>query len=446
MNDTTQSELTRIQGIERGLLSCIMQDDGDAIDDAAELVVPADFGHHIHGVVFGVCLELRASNSPVTLATVFERLSATGAAKDLGSPEWLSDTWSLEPTAMHTRHYASQIRESSDRRKFRHAAASIQSIAGQPMRSAADAVAESEQILFGLGDSQKSEQAVSAGELVRDGLERIDRRIGGDEPNGILTGFRDLDDFLGGLKPGNQIVIGARPSCGKTALAAAIAVNVVNAGIPVHFFSMEMSREEITERIISMRSSIPLKVIQRGQNPDGRKITGEQVERIQTAAESFRQCPFYLDDNCGLTAARLASSVRRAVRRRGVKLVVIDYLQLMSPENERDPRHLQVGTLARRVKQMARLCNVPVILLAQLNRENEKRSGGKPRLSDLRESGEIEAHADVVVLLNPQAERPVDNDQFRLIDVIIAKHRNGPTAEVTLGYRGPVVRFESVAK
>ncbi|HEV3438420.1 MAG TPA: DnaB-like helicase C-terminal domain-containing protein, partial [Gemmata sp.] len=423
--DTIQTELSRIQGIERGLLSCVLQADEDAIDDAAELVGPEDFGFSVHGTIFSVCLELRATNSPITLVTVFERLMASGAAKDLGdcSAEWLSETASIEPTAMHTRYYAGLIRESADRRKFRYAAAEIQSIANQPMRSAADAVAESEQILFGLGDSQKIDQAVSAAELVRDGLEQIDVRIGRDEPDGLLTGFPDLDYFLGGLKPGNLVVVGARPSCGKTALAVAIATNAAADGIPIHFSSLEMSRGEITDRILSMKSGVPLKAIQTGRMPDGRRMIGEQIDRIQTAANAFRQSPFFLDDNPQLTAARLASIVRRAVRRRGVRLVVIDYLQLMYPESDREPRQIQVGTLARRVKQMARLCNVSVILLAQLNRESEKRSGSKPKLSDLRESGEIEAHADIALLLNPHAEQPNDNSQIRMIDVIVGKNR-----------------------
>jgi replicative DNA helicase len=200
-----------------------------------------------------------------------------------------------------------------------------------------------------------------------------------------------------------------------------------------------MPRAEISDRILSMRSGVPLRAIQRG------RLDGEQPAAVIAAARSFSREPFAIIDAADLTAARLGSIVRRAVRRRGVKLVVIDYLQLLRPENDRDPRHLQVGTLARRVKQLARACGVPVVLLAQLNRESENRTGGKPRLADLRESGEIEAHADAAILIHPRPDQPADAPVW-LSDLIVAKNRNGPVGEVALEYQRPLTRFANAAR
>lgn len=339
MTDHVQSDSERIAEVERQLLGCVMQPDDsgwDALDDAAELLTPSDFSVHAHQLVFETCLELRAANAPVTPVAIFERLSSAGKISELGAEPavWLADRLTNGITG-HARYYAGLVRESSDRRRFRHAAAEIAHIANESKRPAADSIAEAEQILFGLTDTQKFDQVLSAGQLARDGLEKIDERIGREEPHGVQTGFPDIDFFLGGLKSGNLVVVGARPSAGKTALAITIATNAANSGTPVHFASLEMSRTEITDRIFSMKSGVPLKAIQSGRMPDGRRLVGEQIDRIQAAADDFRESLFYLDDNSNLTAARLASIVRRGVRRKGIKLVIVDYLQLMYPESEK---------------------------------------------------------------------------------------------------------------
>jgi replicative DNA helicase len=238
------------------------------------------------------------------------------------------------------------------------------------------------------------------------------------------------------MKAGELIVIGARPSVGKTALALATCLSLTSNGIPVHFFSLEMSRGQVTDRIFSMRSGVPLTLILRG------KIGDDEATKINETANIFRREPFRIDDRHSLTATRLCSIARRAVRKHKVQLIAVDYLQLITSENPKEQRYLQVGMMALKLKQLARSCGIPVLLLAQLNRESEKRSDGKPKLSDLRESGDVEAHADVVLLPYPAPEDSGDKT-VKLINVLVAKNRNGPTGEVTLCYRNQVVKFEN---
>ncbi|MCE9564937.1 MAG: AAA family ATPase [Planctomycetes bacterium] len=436
------NDVDRATGIERHLLgACLWSDtrNGDGLDRAAEIVTVADFAVHAHGLVFKTMLALREENSPVTAVTVHERMSGDGTAVELGHRPagWFFDLISEVPGDTMADYLAGRVKEAARVRKLRHVAVEIAARVRDSGRPAADILAECEALLFAEGEQDIAASGPrSADVLVRDGLARIDDRSSRSGPDGLETGFCELDSYLAGLKAGQLIVVGARPGCGKTALALGIASNVAASGFPVLFASLEMSATEITDRLFAVRSGVPLRMIQSGQ------LNEHHSAAVCDAAAKLRGEPLEVDDAPDLTAARLAAIVRRAVRRRGVKLVVVDYLQLMRPENERDPRHLQVGTIARRVKQLARACNVPVLLLAQLNREAENRTGGKPKLSDLRESGEIEAHADAVLLLNPQPDQPPESPVWAT-DCIIAKNRSGPTGELTLAYRRTITRFEN---
>jgi replicative DNA helicase len=281
----------------------------------------------------------------------------------------------------------------------------------------------------------QSKDAEGAADLTREALERIDRRASGEGLTGYKTGFADLDALLFGLQPGQLVVLGARPGVGKTALALSVALNLTRAGVPVLFFSLEMPTAEIMDRAISSRSGVPLSDIRRG------RINDDQSGRILSAGEQLKRERFWIDDRSDLTASRLAAVTRRNVRRNGVRVVVVDYLQLMTPENARENRTQQVGLCARRAKMIARECGVPVLMLAQLNRELENREGGRPRLADLRDSGEIEQHADVAIFLHPH--KGSEAEPVWQTDVIVAKNRNGPIGETTLGFRRPNTRFEN---
>jgi replicative DNA helicase len=351
---------------------------------------------------------------------------------------YLTELWEAAPTGASAIHHAKLVRDAFLLRAIIHAANELLRDAYSPTMPAEELLALAERKLFELSTSAVSARAVrQIGAVVSEVLSSIDGRIAdGAALVGLSSGFPDLDVAIGGFRPGELIVVGARPSLGKTALSLNIAERVAAGGASVLFFSLEMPAEDIATRLLAMQSSVPMHRMSRP-----RELRDDDFGAIAQAASGMGAMPLYIDDLGDQTAARLASVSRQTCRRHATRLIVIDYLQLMRPENPRDNRNQQVGTLALRVKQMARSLSVPVILLSQLNRELET-AARRPRLSDLRESGDIEAHADRVILLHREPNLSHD-DPVWPVELLIAKNRNGPIGDVRLRYRRPVLRFES---
>jgi replicative DNA helicase len=376
--------------------------------------------------------------------TVLDRLRAGGAIEDVGGADYVADLYGSAATGANAAYHAGIVRDHAVRRGLIRAANAVLRDAYAPDGPADELAARAERLMADLAGEAAG--AVGgprpAAAVMRAALDRIDARVAaGGALAGLGTGYPDLDHLLGGLRPGELIVIGARPSQGKTALATNILVNVAGAGEPVLLFSMEMPALDIADRLLSMGSSVPMHRFSRG-----RGLAAADAERLAAAASpaGLGGCAVYLDDADDQPAARVLAAARKAVRRHGVALIAVDYLQLMRPENPRDNRTIQVGTLARRMKQVARSCNVPVLLLSQLNRESEGQSR-RPRLSDLRDSGEIEQHADRVLLLHRDPDLPADQEVWP-VEVVVAKNRNGPVGDVTLAYRRPCMRYENHAR
>ena len=433
----------RVDDVERQLLGACMwsdQHDTSGFDEAAAVVSPDDFAVYAHRLVFGELLALRANGSPANAVTLFSRLRANSTLNELGpDPKvWIGDTVTLQTNDLNAGHYAALVKEASRRRWLRCTVAEMGAIVARAVGPTDDVRAECEQLLFTAGGADGGTGPRSAAELVPEALERIDRIAGGQEPPGVATGYADLDAILGGLSPGQVVIIAARPSVGKTALSLGIATNATRVGVPTLFASLEMSRGEIMERILAMRSGVWLSAIKKARLNPG------QADRVESAGRQFAKEPFHLEETSPMSAARLASIVRRGVRRDGLKLAVVDYLGLMEPEDLKAPKVHQIGTLSRRLKQLARACGIPIIVLAQLNRESESRTDGKPKLSDLRDSGEVEQDADIAILLSRQKDQS-DESEMWLIDADVAKNRNGAIGLVTLAYRRPIVRFENAA-
>ena len=267
-------------------------------------------------------------------------------------------------------------------------------------------------------------------------FDRIDDIKCGRASAGLPTGFRELDTLLCGMEAGELVVIAARPSVGKTALATAITTNATAAGVPALLFSIEMPRLSIFQRVLAMRSGVPLTSIQKGW------VSGEQFDKVFEAGNALAKEPLFVQDATPMSAARIVSCVRRGVRRHKLGLVVVDYLGMIEMENQRDNRVQQVGLASKRMKDLAKNCKIPLVLLCQLNRACEDRPDGKPKLSDLRDSGEVEQNADVVILLNRQKGQRDDADVV-LVDAQVAKARNGLVGEVTLAYRKRITRYEN---
>jgi replicative DNA helicase len=441
--------------VERHLLSCCLQVHGDGnagLDEAAEIVDHDDFSIPGYRLIFQTLTAIRSEGRVVTLVDVHERVvhetnripGLLGAVGDLGGirglPVWLADTLDLEPVGTRARYFALAVREASLFRRLRGAAAEISILADRPTGAAADVLAECEQTLFALGDvarKQDEDQTVVAEKLIVESQNRVDARQGGESLGGVSLGLCDLDRVLGGLRGGQMMVLGGRPGGGKTALALTIAARAAQRGLPTLFFSLEMPGDQIGDRLLAMGSGVPMSRLTRGG-----RLTEQEVSRVTSVGPRWQGSPLYVDDTSDQAVARMASKLRRGIRRNGIGLVVIDYLQLVRPENPRDNRVQQVGTIARRVKGMARDHGVPVVCLCQLNRSAEQRND-KPKLSDLRESGEIEQHADMVVLLHHD-EQPYDAAVWK-IEALVRKNRNGPVDEVDLSYVRAVMTFNNYA-
>lgn len=413
---------------------------------AVQTLVAADsFYFDAHGRIFRAMGELAAASAPIDLVTLFDKLRKDKALDDIGGHGYLAELWETVPTAANYEYHAKLVRDCAAVRSLIHAANEVLRDAYDRVMPADELLAAAERKVMSIADSAtaNADTIRSLPEVLNSALDRIDQRIAaGGKLAGVATGYPDLDELLGGLRPGELVVVGARPSIGKTALCLNVAVNAATDGVPALMFSLEMPESEIGGRLLAMGSGVPMHRFTRAPS-----IRPDEASRLAAVASSdgLGGCHIYLDDTSDATAARIAAQTRRAVRRFKVGLVVVDYLQLMRPENPRDNRTQQVGTLALRMKHMARDCGVPVVLLSQLNREVEHRGGAKPRLADLRESGDIEAHADRVMLLHREPNQD-EHAEVWPIEVIVAKNRNGPIGDVTLAYRRPVLRFENAVR
>lgn len=421
---------------ERDILAAVFADPA-VFDDVRALIGPDDFYADRHQRVFRAMGDLADDHKPIDAGLVYERLRRSGELADVGGKEYLAELIQGAATGAAAVHHAQIVRDYSLSRGLIHAANEILRDAYDRVQPAADQLAAAEARLFAVGEAalSRSGQVWSARRLMLDALARLDdRQARGGGLDGLSTGMRDLDDLLGGLRPGQLVVIGGRPGGGKTALGLTIAASAAKAGTPAFFASMEMPAQEIAERLLAASSGVGMHTLRRGG------MSPADVAAVSRAADRIKGRPIFVDDTPDQPAARLAAVARRVRRRYGVGLVVVDYLQLMRPENPKENRTQQVGLCARRVKLLARQCGVPVLLLCQLNREVEGREGGKPRLSDLRESGEIEQHADAVILLSMDQRQDATRDVWEAA-AVVAKNRNGPVGEAALHYRRRSARF-----
>jgi replicative DNA helicase len=421
---------------ERALLGSLLRD-GDALDDVATIIDADDFRTDAHRRLFTAIVALRDVGKPVSLVAVAEALQQRGDVDEVGYP-YLAELFEDEPTGGNAIHYAKLVKQRSLRRALARVGAEIQREAENPAGTAEEAVADAERRIFALAERGVADGVHDAPKVVGELYDRLDaRRQRGAASCGLPTGFFSLDDYLTGLPPSELIVIAARPGIGKTSLAVALARRAALVeGVGVLFISLEQARVELFERLLCGMASVD------GQNVRRGSLTDEEARRFLAAGDEVRKAPLFIDDAANQRMLRIAATARRLKRRKGVGLVVVDYLQLIEPDNRKVPRHEQVADVSRRLKILARELAVPVVALAQLNRASEARENREPRLSDLRESGGIEADADTVLLLHrPEAKEPGESAQQDRIVVHIAKQRNGPTAKVVLRFERRFLRF-----
>ena len=421
--------------------------DNNSWDKVADLLVEADFYRYEHRLVFASITSLVNANRPADVITVFEQMQSQGKAEEIGGLAYLNSLAQYVPSSANIRRYAEIVRERSILRKLvsvsDEIATSALSTNGRPVTNILD---EAEQKIFSIGEegSRMRQGFQSMDKLVVQLLDRVEEMS--KNPNditGVPTGFFDLDRMTSGMQAGDLLVLAARPSMGKTALAINIAEHVaLHEDLPVAVFSMEMGASQLAIRIVG---SI-------GRIDQGRLRTGKLIDdewpRLSDAIERLKTVSLSIDETPGLTTSELRASARRLARSCGkLGLVVVDYLQLMSGSGGGDGenRATELGEISRGLKMLAKELQCPVIALSQLNRGVEQRTDKRPMMSDLRESGAIEQDADVIMFIYRDDYYNKDSKEPGVAEIIIAKQRNGPTGTVKLTFLKPITKFESYA-
>ena len=422
--------------------------DNAAWDRVGDILMDTDFYRYEHRLIYAAIGVLVNGSKPADVITVFEHMQSQGRAEEIGGLAYLNSLAQYVPSASNIRRYAEIVRDRSILRKLVTASDEIATNAFNPKgRPVSEIVDESEQKIFKIGEQGKrNKQGFQAMDsLVVQLLDRVQEMA--DNPNdvtGVRTGFYDLDRQTAGLQAGDLIVLAARPSMGKTALAINIAENVaLNEGLPVAVFSMEMGAAQLAVRIVGSIGRIDQGHLRTG------KLTDDEWPRLSEAIEKLRTISLHIDESPGLNSSEVRANARRLSRQYGqLGLIVVDYLQLMSgSSSDGENRATELGEISRGLKMLARELKCPVIALSQLNRSVEQRPDKRPMMSDLRESGAIEQDADVIMFIYRDDYYNKENSKEPgVAEVIIGKQRNGPTGTVKLAFIKPLTKFESLAQ
>jgi replicative DNA helicase len=405
-----------------------------------------DFYREGHRIVYRAIKSLHERGDPVDSISVAELLTQTGELAEAGGRETVTALPSAVPAPGNARHYARIVKQNALLRRLLNASHRIQKSVHDREGEPSELVEQAESLLFKVAYEDRASDFKKVADVLAEEIDRLEALAKGDrELTGTPSGFRDLDHLLGGFQPGNLIILAARPSLGKSALVCNIADNVAGRqGMPVAFFSLEMSEVELAHRFISCRARIQNDKLRKG------RVSERDWPKVLKACNELESAPLWLDDSSDLSLLDLRAKARRLASSEGnageLGLIIVDYMQLMRPEDPRANRVEQVGQISRGLKVLARELDVPVIALSQLSRAPELRPGpdrGKPMLSDLRESGSIEQDADVVAFIYRKAlyndtDEELDSSEAELI---VAKHRNGPTGSVHMVFLEQYPRF-----
>ena len=421
--------------------------DNNAWDRVADLLAEGDFYRHEHRLIFTAIANHINASKPADVITVYEKLQSQGKGEESGGLAYLNSLAQYVPSASNIRRYAEIVRERGILRKLVTASDEIATNAfntqGRPVDKILD---EAEQKIFNIGEEgSRMKQGFQAMDtLVVDLLDRVQEMA--DNPNditGVPTGFIDLDRMTSGLQAGDMVVLAARPSMGKTALAVNIAEHVaLHEGLPVAIFSMEMGAAQLAVRVVGSIARIDQGHLRTG------KLSDDEWPRLTEAIEKLRNVSLHIDETPGLTPTELRANARRLARQCGkLGLIVVDYLQLMSGSagSQGENRATELGEISRGLKMLAKELQCPVIALSQLNRSVETRTDKRPMMSDLRESGAIEQDADIIMFIYRDDYYNKDSKEPNVAEVIIGKQRNGPTGTVKLYFQKSQTRFESLA-
>jgi replicative DNA helicase len=416
--------------------------DKNAIFKVADILTPPDFYTPAHERIFDAILALYERRQPIDVLSVTNLLKEKGLLTDVGGSGYLADLTNQVTTASHVDHYAKIVKEKRVLRDLIRASAEITENVFEPDQNVEDLLDDVEQKILSISQKTLPQNFLALRDELTTAYERIEKlHAGGKALRGIPTGFLKLDNLLSGLQKSELVVVGARPSVGKTSFVLDIARQAALSGATVGFFSLEMAREEIIDRIVSAGSQVPLWRIRTGRIQDDAEFT-----MIQGTLDKLSQVQFFIDDSPTLTVLQMRSMARRLQVEHGLDLLLVDYLQLIKPRTSSDNIVQQITEISRGLKALARELKVPVVAVSQLSRGVEQRDHKVPRLSDLRDSGSIEQDADVVMFLyrKDKAEAELTPEEANLTKIIVAKHRNGPIGEVSLNFDWERASFKNI--
>ena len=411
----------------------------DAISEVLEILRERDFYRPAHELIYDAILDLYSRGEPADPVTVAAELTKRGELTRAGGAPYLHTLISSVPTAANASYYAKIIRERAIMRRLVEAGTKIVQLGYTVEGEVDDAVNQAQAEVHAVTERRAAEDYIQLSELLPAALDEIEKISSGVVGEGIKTGFKDLDALTHGFHAGNMIVLAARPAVGKSTLGLDIAryasIHKLDTSV---IFSLEMSRSEITMRMLSAEARVPLNNIRSGA------LSDEEWARMARRMGEISEAPLFIDDSPNLSLMEIRAKSRRLKQRHNLKLIVIDYLQLMTSGKRVENRQQEVSEFSRQLKLLAKELNVPVVAISQLNRSPEQRADKKPMLSDLRESGSIEQDADVVILLHRE---DLYDQQARSgeADLIVAKHRNGPTRTITVSAQLHFARFTDMA-
>jgi len=411
----------------------------DAIADVVEIIKERDFYRPAHELIYDAILDLYGRGDPADPVTVVAELTKRGDIARAGGAPYLHTLISSVPTAANAGYYARIVRDRAILRRLVEAGTKIVQLGYSEEGDVDDAVDSAQAEVYQVTESRMSEEYIQLSQLLPAALDEIEAISAGVTREGVMTGFKDLDALTNGFHAGNMVVLAARPGVGKSTLGLDIArhASIKNGDTSV-IFSLEMSRSEITMRMLSAEARVGLNNIRSGS------LSDEEWGRLAKRMGEISEAPLFIDDSANLSLMEIRAKARRLKQRHNLKLIVIDYLQLMTSGKKVENRQQEVSEFSRNLKLLAKELNVPIIAISQLNRSPEQRSDKKPMLSDLRESGSIEQDADVVILLH-RDEMYDSQSRSGEADLIVAKHRNGQTRTITVAAQLHFARFADMA-
>ena len=425
---------------EEALLGSLLIDP-DVISHVANVVAPEDFYLARHGEIYDVIRTLFDQGDPVDFVTVTDELERRDKLEEVGGRSYITSLVNTVPTAINAFQYAQIVQEKATLRNLISAAGEIARKAYDDSQEVEDVVNDAEKLIFAISERRLEQDLVAISDVVPKVIEDIKmlhQRRGA--VMGVASGFHLLDTMLGGFQPSDLIVLAARPGMGKTSLALNIALHAAkHNGSQIAFFSLEMSREQLVQRLLAQEAHLDSQQLRMGK-----LYHEEEWAQLEQAAEVLRTCRIYIDDTAAMSPFELRTKARRLHAEYGLDMIVVDYMQLMHGGRRSENRVQEISFISRTMKQLARELRVPVMALSQLSRQVENRADKHPQLSDLRESGSIEQDADLVIFIYREGKYNKESDRAHIAEIVVAKHRNGPTGSVDLFFDEKYTEFTEV--